>query len=259
MKTAPKRCVKVLLASLSFGQGRRGSTTSVSLCWVCVGAHRDTASVSASAHTPVFLCVFSVGKGVLSLPHERPLHSQALDMLNSHMNVDKSIRAPSKHSGPFLLAWEAEVKGNRGGRGEVAKSPHCCENVPSYVADYILFSPFSQNKISSSSSSIRVYLEIYVNPILSLLHGPKRPLAHLPGPRCWWCSGLAAHRRSGGVWQSLFQLCARVCSQHAPDDNYARQSVISFSLFQARTDSNLKWACFIHSEGLHQCHLGVVC
>lgn len=70
------------------------------------------------------LCVFSVGKGVLSLPEEKRPHSQALDMLNSHMNVDKSIRAPSKHSGPFLLAWEAEVKGNPGGRGEADKSPH---------------------------------------------------------------------------------------------------------------------------------------
>lgn len=109
----------VLLASLSFGQGRRRSTTSVSLCWVCVGAHWK----AASARTSVVLCVFSVGKGVLSLPQEKRLHSQALDMLNSHMNVDKSIRAPSKHSGPFLLAWEAEVKGTRGGRGEVDKLP----------------------------------------------------------------------------------------------------------------------------------------
>lgn len=84
-------------------------------------------------------------------------------------------------------------------------------------------------------------------------------LSHLPGPRCWWGSGPAARSRSGGVWQSLFQLCARVCSQHVPDDNYSCQSVISSSIIQARTDSNLKWACFIHSEGLHQCHLGVVC
>lgn len=83
-----------------------------------------------------------MGKGVLSLPEEKRLHSQALDMLNSHMNVDKSIRAPSKHSGPFLLAWEAEVKGNPGGRGEVDKSPHYSENVPSYLNDYILFPPF---------------------------------------------------------------------------------------------------------------------
>lgn len=90
------------------------------------------------ACTSAFLCVFLVGKGVLSLPHERLLRSQALDMLNSHMNVDKSISAPSKPSSPFLLAWEAEVKGNRVGRGEVDKSWHCCEKVPSYISVFIL-------------------------------------------------------------------------------------------------------------------------
>lgn len=100
----------------------------VCLCvLVCVGAHWNTASVFMPACTSAFLCVFLVGKGVLSLPHERLLRSQALDMLNSHMNVDKSISAPSKPSSPFLLAWEAEVKGNRVGRGEVDKSWHCCE------------------------------------------------------------------------------------------------------------------------------------
>lgn len=155
-----KHLVNVLLASLSFGQGRRRSTASVSLCWVCVGAHWNT----ASARTSVVLCVFSVGKGVLSLPQEKRLHSQALDMLNSHMNVDKSIRAPSKHSGPFLLAWEAEVKGTRGGRGEVGKSPHYCENVPSYVNDYILFPPFFKTKshgtnLQSGSTSIYMWIQ----------------------------------------------------------------------------------------------------
>lgn len=89
------------------------------LCVECVLVRTETQH--PRVRLPFCVC-FRWEKGVLSLPQEKRPHSQALDMLNSHMNVDKSIRAPSKHSGPFLLAWEAEVKGNRG--GEVDESPH---------------------------------------------------------------------------------------------------------------------------------------
>lgn len=49
-------------------------------------------------------------------------------------------------------------------------------------------------------------------PCLSLLVSSSLLLL-LAGAGCWGCTGLAAHSRSGGVWQSLFQLHPWVCSQ----------------------------------------------